>query len=166
MKNIRKMINVLLFTLLFTLVIPINVNAAEETVGANRVLKLQAETNIMDRADADGKILGTAQAYSTVISVEEASGGWIKVKYQDIEGYIQLDSINFEPESGLDAEFDEVSNDIMQMFETYQYAISRKNQRVIWGTVIVLIVIAMFAVGIVSAVVKGKKENGETNEHK
>jgi membrane protein YdbS with pleckstrin-like domain len=54
----------------------------------------------------------------------------------------------------------------MQMFETYQYAISRKNQRVIWGTVIVLIVIAMFAVGIVSAVVKGKKENGETNEHK
>jgi uncharacterized protein YgiM (DUF1202 family) len=166
MKNIRKMINVLLVALLFTFVNPINVNASEETVGANRVLKLQAETNIMDRADTNGKILGTAQTDSTVISVEEASGGWIKVKYQDIEGYIQLDRINFEPESGLDAEFDEVSNDVMQLFETYQYAISRKNQRVIWGTVIVLIVIAMFAVGIVSAVVKGKKENGETDEIK
>lgn len=154
----------ILCTLAFS--IQITAYAEEETIPANRLVRLTEDTDIKDTADDNAATVGSLSAGTGVISLEKSSDGWVNIKYQDIQGYVRISAVTTEPESGLDAEFDEISNHVMLLFETYQYAISRKKQRFIWGTVIVLIVIAMFAVGIVSAVVKGKKESGETNELK
>lgn len=159
----RKGINLLKYfvlAMMIVLISPLSVKAQEEALSVNTAIYVQGNVQVMDKADADADIVGNIPDGTAVIVIEEANNGWVKVKYQTIEGYIQVSNVRFEAESGLDAEFDQISNESMLIFESMQLAIAERRQKMIWGTVIAVIIIAMFGVGIASAVLKSKKENG------
>ncbi len=59
----------------------------------------------------------------------------------------------------MNAEFNSIGNDYESIYEEMLELQRQKRNRMIWGSIIVVLVIAIFGVGIVSAVKKNREEN-------
>lgn len=64
----------------------------------------------------------------------------------------------------LDQEFEEVQEDMLRTIEEYEMEQKSKRTATLWGIIIAVLVIAIFAVGIVSALKKDKEEETEKME--
>ncbi len=126
---------------------------AAKAVEAKEVPKDDADTVIEYDKDAIVYVIG------------ENPDGWYKVSYQDKQGYIrkaaltEVDEINT---AGLDAEMEVVEAESkMVVEEVERYRAETKRSRV-WGTVIVLLIAGIFAVGVIST--RKSKKNSEKEE--
>lgn len=121
------------------------------------------EAKEVPKDDADTVIEYDKGAIVYVIG--ENPDGWYKVSYQDKQGYIrkasltEVDEINT---AGLDAEMEVVEAESkMVVEEVERYRAETKRSRV-WGTVIVLLIAGIFAVGVIST--RKSKKNSEKEE--
>lgn len=147
--------------LLLVLAGTLRVSAAEEDLGAGLLLKLLQDTTLLAEPDENAAPVGDLAEGATVISAEAASGGWIKVSYQDMTGYIPVAQSGLWTDEELDAEFEQIANEDRLMFEVIEYEKSQDRQELIWGIVIAALVVAVFAVGIASVALKDKKPAGK-----
>lgn len=133
------------------------VSASETRVEADALLRLLQDTTLMEEADEASAPVAELLEGTTVISVEASADGWIKVQYQGKTGYIPLNSGGLRDNEGLDEEFEQLANEYRLIFEVIEYKQTQSRQNLIWGIVIAALVVAVFAVGIASAVMGGQK---------
>lgn len=92
----------------------------------------------------------------------ETADGWYRVRYQDLTGYVRLEQVT-EIELDVEAlneEFaveEEEGRLVVEEVERQRTEIRRSK---IWGAVIIILVLGVFATGIISAVKNGGKESG------
>jgi hypothetical protein len=114
------------------------------------------DTSVYESPDENSAAVGEFTDGMYVILQEDPDNGWVKAKYQDIIGYIKTATIEGQDTAELDKEFENVSNTNLRLFENLELGESQHRQKIIWGVVIGVLVVALFAVGIITGL-KNKK---------
>ncbi len=131
------------------------------------VWEVSGDVTVRDEPNRKSKMTGKLEAGTPVVVSEDEQNGWCKVRNQTVEGYIETSSLQMvnaanaealKQEFGVNEEFDSM------VLEEYDYQKKQKRTTLIWGVVIGVLVAAIFAVGIVSAINGNKAEQGEDNE--
>lgn len=166
MKKIWKNLSTVIATA-FILLMPVSVYASESIIAANTLMELSEQADVYEQENGQGVVLTTLEAGTPVISAEDinmAGTGeeWCKISYQDTTGYVQLKHLKQFIAEDVEEQFDNISNTNKLVFEEVEYEKTQGNQKLVWGIVIAALVIAIFAVGIVSAAYKNK--NGHVKE--
>ena len=135
-----------------------------ESVQKNMVLETVEEVELREEPSSTGVVITSLQAGTVVVVSEDASRDWCKVSYREQEGYVSIAKLkglgNMEE---LNSEFDKISQTIQLAFEEIMAREHEEMQARIWGSIIVVLIVAIFGVGIVSAVKKNKEESKEEN---
>lgn len=123
-----------------------------------------AERNAPMKAepDIDAETIMNYEKGAFVFAIGETADGWYRVIYQDKEGYVQKEMLSIQEidVEGLNAEMavnEEESKMVVEAVEKYREEARRSK---IWGGIIIVLVVGIFAVGIFSSF-KTKKNNGE-----
>lgn len=155
----------IILALLFTVSGVLTANASEEqetTIKINTLQEIQAATQVYESADETAASLGTLEAGTPVIVMEEPQGEWCKVKYQEMEGYVPLASLTgYGDGAAIEKEFNKEQDNTRRAIDELEVEKQQKKQMIIWGCIIGALVIAIFAVGIVSAIRKNKREKAQ-----
>jgi hypothetical protein len=151
--------------LFFALKDKMTVSASDTELEANILLTISSETDVKEKPDKDSQTLGTLSEGTPAISLEAPDNGWIKVKYQDLEGYVLVTSLNaVTADDEMRQEFDEIENEYRLNFEKLEYEKSLNRQKLVWGIVIGGLVIVMFILGIITGLDnKKRKDRHEAN---
>lgn len=144
-----------------TLLLSMTVCAADlEQVEENMVLETIEETALLEKAESTAAEVYRVAGGTTVIVLEAEKDGWCKVSGQGQEGYVKVSALKtVGDKEALDKEFDEVKDTVCLIFDEVIARESEMKQARIWGTIIVVLVVAIFGVGIASALKKNKLEN-------
>lgn len=154
----RRWIGRILLTMAVFILGCIPVCAAEE-IKKDMVMETIEEVKLLEKAEGNATVVATLPAGTTVLITEDSSNGWCRVSVKEQSGYLQtaqLKTIGNKDE--LDTEFEKISNSMQLIFEEIVTMEKEIKQERIWGTVIVVLIIAIFGVGIVSALKKNKEE--------
>lgn len=130
---------------------------AEEASELSRLMTADVDVDLKAAPERGAEIIMTYQAGDSVFVTGETADGWYRVIYQDKEGYVPKDSL-CEQEidvAGLDAEMEAVEQEAELVVETVERYRAETRRSKIWGTVIVILVVGIFATGIISSV-RGK----------
>lgn len=143
--------------------VPFKAHAAEEVITAKTLMEISEAAEVYAESGGQGDVLVTLEAGTPVISAEDIdmSGTgeeWCQITYQDYTGYIQVKQLKQFIADDVEEQLDSVANNNQMVFEEIEYIKKQDNQKLIWGIVIAALIIAIFAVGIASAVLKNKKE--------
>lgn len=162
MKNIIKSVTIMTIIFALLALIP-NIEAkAAEAIQANQLIEILEDTNVMESPDDNSNIVGSFNAGMSVITLEVPENGWVKVMYQDIEGYIKMEVVEADYyDEELAKEFEVIRNDDILEFEVIEYEKSQNRQKLVWGIIIGGLVIALFVVGIITGVDSSKRKKGK-----
>ncbi|MBD5476283.1 MAG: hypothetical protein HDR17_09975 [Lachnospiraceae bacterium] len=149
-------------------------NTALEVTELSQFLTAKDKIEAKAEPDEKAETVITYDAGSTIYVTGQTQEGWISVSYQGQTGYINMNipeiRDNLEENeidvAALDKEMEaEIAEGKMIIEEVERYRAEKKRSR-IWGTVIVLLVAGIFAMGIVSGIQaeKAKKQEGENND--
>ena len=170
-KKMMRAILVFMTMLLVVLCHPVNARA-QEALAVTQFSQFMTALQQIDAKEEPDANAGTAFTYepgATIFVTGETENGWYIVSYQGKTGYINKNSSREVLEAaeldveGLNAEMaamEEESRLIIEATERYR-AEARRSR--IWGAVIVLLVIGIFATGIISTVQAEKKKNAGEN---
>lgn len=184
----RKRIKTFLIIIAICLMGCMQVSAEE--IDANILLQLTQDVKLYESPDENSAVVGELPAGTPVISGEKNADGWIKISYQELTGYTKLDTVQVVYDAmlnqnetadntvtddnqavdtaALDQEFEQIANQNALIINELEYDKNQERQKIIWGTIIALLVVAIFAAGIISAVKKNKieKVHTDTNDEK
>lgn len=160
MKKIGKQVILWLFIMVLGCM---PVYAAElEQVQKNMVLETIHEVDLLEQPDTAAKAIGTLQAGTPVVVMEDGIEEWCKVASQELTGYIKISELKtLGNQDDLNAEFEKIGNTVQLVFDEIMIRENEEKQARIWGTIIVALIVAIFGVGIVSAIRKNKVEKEE-----
>lgn len=125
------------------------------TIKKDMVLQTNSDVDLHEKPDASSAITATLQNGTPVVIGEDEKDGWCLAAFRENTGYVQtsfLRSLGSQDE--LDSEFRNIKEESIL---TYREAETAKQHIVstrIWGIVIVVLVVAIFGAGIVSAMKK------------
>lgn len=161
----RKIWKNLLFSIAVMIVSGITVYASDlDYVRKDMVLETIEETSLYETAKENAKEVAVIPAQTPVLVVEEAENGWCKVASQEQTGYAKISKLKtLGNKDELDAEFDKVNQTVLLTFDEIITREKEARQARVWGTIIVVLIVAVFGVGIVSAIRKNKLENEKKN---
>lgn len=152
--------------LLFFIGMGVPVQASE--TGNAAAMTLQQTTKdaeIKEEPDQNANTLSELKKGTAIIVYGEAQDSWSQVEYDGVNGYMEssaLESFNAGDDADeLEEEFNTLEEDNRRMMDEYELEQKSKRSSIIWGVIIAVLVMAIFAVGIVSAVKKGKEEEKE-----
>ena len=109
---------------------------------------------IKEEPDVDSDTLTRLKKGTAVIVYGEPQDSWSKVEYQGTPGYMEssrLEMYSVEATEEQGQEFQIVEEEMIRTVDEYELIQKEKRNSRIWGTVIVILVMAIFVVGIVSA---------------
>lgn len=158
----RKIIGRVLIGMAAVLLGCITVCGAElESVQKNMVLETVEEVELREEPASTGAVVASLQKGIAVVVSEDANGDWCKVSYQKQEGYVPVTVLKtLGNAEELNSEFDKISQTVQLAFEEIMTREHEEQQARIWGSIIVVLIVAIFGVGIASAVKKNKEERG------
>ncbi len=160
--------SILIMAMLFVLT-GFDTRAAENTqFVVDTVWEAADDVTVRKEPDRRSKMAGKLEAGTPVVVSEDEQDGWCKVRNQTVEGYVQtsdLQIVNAANAEALKQEFGVNDEFGSMVLEEYDYQKKQKRTSLIWGVVIGVLVIAIFAVGIVSVIHSNKAEQGE-EKHK
>lgn len=180
MKNVRRIL-LLLLMLGFSLgVIVLPAKASENTEEAavtelNQVMTVRIDCEAKELPNRGAQSVMDYQAGSPVWVIGETQDGWYLVSYQDKKGYIPKEyiaelQVEVEErgtvglaEAGLDEEMTAVEAENKMIVEEVERQRSESKRSYIWMIVIIILVIGIFATGIISAMKSGRGKNHETD---
>lgn len=162
-KGIRKFV---LGVFISLMTLGMAVYAAEEEMKKNVLVETTTDTKLYEQPDVTSKELMTIEAHTTLFTVEDQNGDWILVKKDDTQGYLQVADLKLFQAEGIEQEFEGKENTYNVFMREIEYQIREKKQKIIWGITIGALVVSIFAVGIVSAVLKNEKPKKKKKKKK
>lgn len=162
MKKLMHKLIFALLTLLIVLSVRTTAKAEEVTVSKGNVYEVAQKTELKQENSDSAKTICMLEAGTTVVVTDEQAGEWCKISADGKEGFVKVQSLKAignvdalnEEFKGMKADYENFYEEILELQR--QQKITR-----IWGTVIVVLVVAIFAVGILSAHKKNKEEKGK-----
>lgn len=158
-KSILKSILLSLFVML-TIGMPVKASDSNMTMTLQQTVK---DADIKETPDKSAETLKSVEKGTGVIVYGEPQDSWSQVEYDGAKGYMESGALEAyvteEDVEVLEEEFDTVQEDTVRVVEESEMLQKSKRTSFIWGTVIAVLVGAIFVVGIVSAI---KKDKGET----
>lgn len=136
-----------------------------EQVTENMVLETSEEAIMYESPSENSAVIATLEQGTAVITGAAAENGWCAVTAKELTGYVKLEKLkSIGDKAALEEEFQiQADNNAMLMNELERLRSQRLQTR-IWGSIIVILVAAMFGVGIYSARKKNKEEaNRQSN---
>ena len=121
-------------------------------------LEMAVETNLYEEPNEQAAVIATLTAGTPVFSVEATDGVWVKVMYQQMTGYIPVTKVKTFASDELTKEFEQIALENGLLISEIEYIELQRKQKVVWTAIIVILVVMIFAVGIVSAFMKNIKE--------
>ena len=161
--KLRKSIAMIVITFICIIMETIIVHASEE-VKVNTLYEITQDTNVYEQADENSTVISQLSQGTPVFCIEASNNGWTKIMYQDIEGYIPVSAIQqYGDVEEISEEFVEAGEENELRFERMEQYMEQRKSESIWGTVIVLLIVSIFIVGIVSTVKKNKANKKAEN---
>lgn len=136
----------------------IQVFAEEQTISANVLVKTTEDTILYEQPDLSSQQLETVAKDTQLITQETQNGEWISVQHGEVQGYVLTENLSVYHADGVEQEFEKKENALNAFLQEIEYQHHLSQQKKIWGIVIVLLVVAIFAVGISSSVINEKKK--------
>lgn len=166
----KKMILLLMSVAYIGMSVPLLAKAGEavhevEISELNQVMTAKDKLDIKETPDDNSITVMTFEKGDAVFVAGETADGWYKVSYQDKAGYVRKSELAiFEIDvEGIDKEMTEAAEEGKQVVEEVERYRTEARRTKIWGTVIVLLVIGIFATGIISTM-KNEREDEERNK--
>lgn len=167
----KKVLLVLMSVLWFGTLVSVPVRAEEalleaETTELSQIMLANGEVEAKEMPDDNAAVVITYESGAPVLVIGEITDGWYKVSYQDKMGYVHKSALTTQEldVEGLNKEMEaaEAENKLV-VEEVERYRAEARRSR-IWGTIIVLLVVGIFATGILSTVkaANEKKKDAET----
>ena len=180
-KKVLRAIGMIAAVLVITVGYPVAVQVEASEIQIEKIMTATRNINAKAEPDSNSETIFSYEAGAFVLVTGETEDGWYIVNYQGVTGYIDkntpLDSdtesdadtsgdsdvqqeVLLEQEidvEALDAEMEAMQTETQIIVEAVEREQEEARRSKIWGTVIVLLVIAIFAVGIVSTVRAEKK---------
>lgn len=130
----------------------------------NQIMTASDNTDARETPDENSAVLHSYQAGDSVYVTGETKDGWYQITYQNVIGYVPVSSLSemdLDVE-GLDAEFGAEAEEGKLVVEVVERKRAEVRRNRIWGTIIVILVVGIFALGIFSTV-KANKADGDLN---
>lgn len=144
-------------------------------IGTMLVVAAEAETNMLvqvledislyEAPNEESEVIGTLSAGDPAICVEQAVDGWIKISYQELAGYTRVENVKLPNDEELNQEFEQIANQNALLINELEYTELQKKQKTTWGIIIGVLVVAIFAVGIASAMMKNIHDREQRTGH-
>ncbi len=137
----------------------INVSESGQLMVADEDIDMKTEPS------DDAETIVSHKKGDLVFVTGEAAEGWYRAIYQGKEGYIPKDSLSVQEidVAGLDEEMARTQQEAELVVETVEHYRADARRSKIWGSVIVVLVLGIFATGIITGMkgAKGKEEQRE-----
>lgn len=134
---------------------------AEEVSELSQLMTANEDVDMKAAPESNAETIVSYQEGSSVFVTGETADGWYRAIYQDKEGYIPKDTLSVQEidVTALDEEMERTEQEAEFVIETVERYRAEARRSKIWGTVIVVLVIGVFATGIISSVrsAKGKE---------
>ncbi len=128
-------------------------------IAVNTVHQLAEDTQLRTNPDAEATKVCEVKAGAVVIVTAYDGGEWCEVSCKGNQGYVPITMLTPVGDSkALAQEFENLANDYENTYEEMLEIRRQERNSRIWGCVIIALVVAIFAVGIVSAIKKNKLE--------
>lgn len=167
MKQLVKKLTVMSVVIFFLLSVKENVFATEQLqVTREGVYEIAEETPLKEEGKETAKTISTLKAGTVVVVNDYAEGEWCQVSTGELTGYVKISTLQITGDvDALNEEFKSMKQDYENFYEEIMEMQRQQRVSQIWGTVIVLLVVTIFAVGILSGIKKNKEEKrGKENE--
>lgn len=156
----------ILFGLLGGCFIPLYAAADEAAVQAisesGQLMVADEDVDMKAEPSDSAETVTSYKVGDSVFVTGETTNGWYRALYQGEEGYIPQNSLSVQEidVEGLDAEMERSQQEAQLAMETLERYRAEARRSKIWGSVIVVLVLGIFATGIVSGIKssKGKEE--------
>ncbi len=170
--KMKKLVYMLMIVCCVGMTAPLSANA-EETAQEAEIMELnqimQAEEAVEAKAEPkdNAEVIVTYSAGAPVYVVGETADGWYQISYQNQKGFVHKSELAEMKEidaASLDEEMEaaeEESKMVVEEVERYRAEVRRSK---IWGTIIVLLVVGIFATGIISTAKAEKEEKKRSAE--
>lgn len=128
------------------------------SIKKNMVLQTNCDVELHESPDASSPVTAALQSGTPVVVSEDEKDGWCQVMYREDTGYVQTAALyTVIAQDTLDSEFQDVKESGALSFQEAVVAKKQAASTRIWGAVIIGLVVAIFGVGITSALHKNKK---------
>lgn len=130
----------------------------------NQIMVTAREVELKAEPNYNSETLMTYEKGASVFVIEVVGDEWVLARYQDKTGYVDKTALLMQESmdvAGIDAEMAieaEETQFVLEEVERYRQE-SRRSK--IWGTIIVVLVIGIFATGIVSSIRASKNKESE-----
>lgn len=136
-------------------VLPVEADELQKEEGLTELNQIMVANEAVEARETptnSGKVVITYESGDSVFVIGETKDGWYQVSYQDKEGYVKKSALTMQEfdVEGLDKEFQQTEAEGKLVIEEVErYRAEAKRSR-IWGIIIVLLVVGIFATGIIS----------------
>lgn len=139
---------------------------SEGTVGISELSQLMTAEEPVDMRtmpEESAEVIRSYQAGDSVFVTGETADGWYRVIYQDKEGYVPKKCLSVQEidVAALDEEMARTEQEARFVVETVDRYRADARRSKIWGSVIIVLVIGIFATGIISGIKSSKGKEGQ-----
>lgn len=136
-------------------VLPVEADELQKEEGLTELNQIMVTNEAVEARETptnNGKVVITYESGASVFVIGETKDGWYQVSYQDKEGYVKKSALTMQEfdVEGMDKEFQQIEAEGKLVIEEVErYRAEAKRSR-IWGIIIVLLIVGIFATGIIS----------------
>lgn len=149
-----------IWMILAAMFVPVHAAEADTSV-AGTVLKTDTEMEVYQEASETSDVTAVLEEGTVVLVVDHIEDDWCRISVKEVTGYIKsghLIPLNSSEEMNL--EFEQIGNNYHMLFNEVQQLEKQRLQTKIWGAVIAVLVVGIFAAGLIS-VIKKNREDGK-----
>ena len=141
--------------------------SAEETAKEQsndlQMLYTNTDTHMYAKMSENSEVVQELSAGTVVIAVEER-GGWIRVRVGEREGYVKATQLQSEhPDTAVWEEMDDLEEYNTAFINEIERLAAEKRRSRIFGAVIIVLIVAIFGVGIFSTLRKRKQAENSSD---
>lgn len=159
MKKVLIMVTAAIWMLLSAASVPAN---AAETNGAvaGTILKTDADVEVYQTASETSEVTAALEAGTVVLVTEDnAVEGWCRISVRDTTGYIKTGHlVPLASSEEINQEFEQIGNNYHMVFNEVQQLEKQQSQTKMWGAVIAVLVVGIFAAGIIPVIRKNRED--------
>lgn len=132
----------------------------DEISELSQIMTAVGDVDMKAAPEEGAAVVRSYEKGASVFVTGRTADGWYRVIYQDKEGYMPESALSGKEldVEGLDAEMSRTEQEaefVMEMVEKYRDEAQRSK---IWGSVIVVLVVGIFATGIISGIRSSRRE--------